>query len=256
MTATRNVLVLGSIAPEGVARLQDEGLRVDVRPEADQADPAACAAATRWWSRRALRSRRACSPRGAPSAWSAAPAWTPRRSMSRRPRGAASSWCTRPTARSSQRPSTRWRSCWRSPATWPARTPRCGAATPPAAGRRRRGPRQDARAGGRAPELEPARGAGARARHGGARVRAGLRRRHRRRTQVHPARAGPAARRRARRADPTGGGHAVRRRRTGAAQGRRPAGQPVLATRRGPRSFGEGARRRPPGRRRRGCRGR
>jgi len=40
MTATRNVLVLGSLAPEGVARLQDEGLRVDVRPEADQADPA------------------------------------------------------------------------------------------------------------------------------------------------------------------------------------------------------------------------
>jgi D-3-phosphoglycerate dehydrogenase / 2-oxoglutarate reductase len=40
MTATRNVLVLGSLAPEGVARLQDEGLRVEVRPEADQVDPA------------------------------------------------------------------------------------------------------------------------------------------------------------------------------------------------------------------------
>ncbi len=34
MTATRNVLVLGSLAPEGVARLRDEGLQVEERPEA------------------------------------------------------------------------------------------------------------------------------------------------------------------------------------------------------------------------------
>lgn len=33
MTATRDVLVLGSIAPEGVARLRDEGFHVDVRSD-------------------------------------------------------------------------------------------------------------------------------------------------------------------------------------------------------------------------------
>jgi D-3-phosphoglycerate dehydrogenase len=41
MTATRKVLVLGSLAPEGVARLQDGGLQVEVRPEAAEANLAA-----------------------------------------------------------------------------------------------------------------------------------------------------------------------------------------------------------------------
>ncbi len=36
MTATRKVLVLGSLAVEGVARLRDEGLQVEVRPEAGE----------------------------------------------------------------------------------------------------------------------------------------------------------------------------------------------------------------------------
>jgi D-3-phosphoglycerate dehydrogenase len=40
MTATRNVLVLGSLAPEGVACLRDEGLRAEVRDAGGNADVA------------------------------------------------------------------------------------------------------------------------------------------------------------------------------------------------------------------------
>ncbi|HTX69248.1 MAG TPA: NAD(P)-dependent oxidoreductase [Thermoleophilia bacterium] len=41
MTATRNVLVLGDLAPEGVSRLRDAGLTVEVRPEPGAIDPSA-----------------------------------------------------------------------------------------------------------------------------------------------------------------------------------------------------------------------
>ena len=176
MNGTMRVLAVGDLAPECIARLEEDGLRVDARPEWGEAELRGRRGRLPGARRRAGRAghRRRAGGGARPQVVGGAGADVGRH---RRRRGDAArrrSSCTRPDSRrSSPRPSTRWPSCWPSPATWPAPTPRSRRGDAgPAAGRRRRGPRQDARARRRAPELGAARRARARAGHDRARVRA------------------------------------------------------------------------------------